>query len=238
ECDHRAARRAVRCAVHRAGRHRLRRDRPHHPDPRPATCLVRQGGGARDPRRGVRLPPGLHTRRRPGRPADALRQDRVPPLRPRLDRLTPPADGGRRGPGAAGMPHGHPRRRPGARPLGVPPLDQLPLGWGGHGTARQVLDEDERAAALDALVDHVVPGRAADSRRANAKELAATAVLRLDLDEVSAKMRTGGPNDEPEDLTLPYWTGVVPVARTHGAPVPADDLAPDTPVPGYLTSLG
>jgi len=107
-----------------------------------------------------------------------------------------------------------------------------------HGTARQVLDEDERAAALDALVDHVVPGRAADSRRANAKELAATAVLRLDLDEVSAKMRTGGPNDEPEDLALPYWTGVVPVARTHGAPIPADDLAPDTPVPGYLSSSG
>ncbi|MFD7501045.1 pyridoxamine 5'-phosphate oxidase family protein [Streptomyces sp. NPDC059850] len=106
-----------------------------------------------------------------------------------------------------------------------------------HGTAHQVRDEAERAAALDALVDHAVPGRAADSRPANAKELAATAVLRLDLDEVSAKMRTGGPNDEPEDMALPYWTGVVPVARTYGAPVPAAGLAPDTPVPGYVTSL-
>ncbi|MFD8379968.1 pyridoxamine 5'-phosphate oxidase family protein [Streptomyces sp. NPDC059679] len=106
-----------------------------------------------------------------------------------------------------------------------------------HGAARQVTDGAERAAALDALVDHVVPGRAADSRPANAKELAATAVLRLDLAEVSAKIRTGGPNDEPEDLALPHWSGVLPVARTYGAPVPADDLTPDTPVPGYLTRL-
>ncbi|MFJ1997466.1 pyridoxamine 5'-phosphate oxidase family protein [Streptomyces asiaticus] len=106
-----------------------------------------------------------------------------------------------------------------------------------HGTARPVTDPAERTAALDALVDHVVPGRAADSRPANAKELAATAVLRLDLEEVSAKVRTGGPNDDAEDLELPHWSGVVPVARAYGAPVPADDLAPDTPVPGYLTRL-
>ncbi|MEU1803407.1 pyridoxamine 5'-phosphate oxidase family protein [Streptomyces sp. NPDC019937] len=106
-----------------------------------------------------------------------------------------------------------------------------------HGTARQVLDDTERAAALDAIVDHVVPGRAADSRPANAKELAATAVLRLDLDEVSAKIRAGGPNDDPEDMTLPYWSGVIPVAPAYGAPIPADDLAPGTPLPGYLASL-
>ncbi|MBP8534118.1 pyridoxamine 5'-phosphate oxidase family protein [Streptomyces sp. MK37H] len=106
-----------------------------------------------------------------------------------------------------------------------------------HGTARPVTDPAERTAALDALVDHVVPGRAADSRPANAKELAATAVLRLDLEEVSAKVRTGGPSDDDEDLELPHWSGVVPVARAYGAPVPADDLASDTPVPGYLTRL-
>ncbi|WP_435240828.1 pyridoxamine 5'-phosphate oxidase family protein [Streptomyces cucumeris] len=104
-----------------------------------------------------------------------------------------------------------------------------------HGTARPVLDAEERAAALDALVDHVLPGRAADSRRANAKELAATAVLRLDLAEVSAKIRTGGPSDDAEDLALPYWSGVLPVTSGYGTPVPADDLAPGTPVPDYLT---
>ncbi|MEU6867349.1 pyridoxamine 5'-phosphate oxidase family protein [Streptomyces sp. NPDC046876] len=106
-----------------------------------------------------------------------------------------------------------------------------------HGTAYQVTDEDERRMALDALVDHVVPGRSADSRPANAKELAATAVIRLDLAEVSAKIRTGGPNDEPEDMDLPYWSGVVPVAPVHGTPVPADDLAPGIAAPDYLAAL-
>ncbi|MFJ9413321.1 pyridoxamine 5'-phosphate oxidase family protein [Streptomyces sp. NPDC101227] len=105
-----------------------------------------------------------------------------------------------------------------------------------HGTAHQVVDPDEKTAALDALVDHVLPGRAADSRPGNAKELAATAVIRLDLREVSAKIRTGGPNDEPEDLGLPYWSGVLPVAPVYGAPIPSDDLAPGTPQPSYLTA--
>ncbi|MEU6274513.1 pyridoxamine 5'-phosphate oxidase family protein [Streptomyces populi] len=106
-----------------------------------------------------------------------------------------------------------------------------------HGVARQVTDPEERRLALDALVDHVVPGRSADSRPANAKELAATAVISLDLDEVSAKVRGGGPNDEPEDLSLPHWTGVVPLAKGYGAPVPADDLAPGIGLPDYLTAL-
>lgn len=105
-----------------------------------------------------------------------------------------------------------------------------------HGTAREVTDPAERAEALDAIVDHIVPGRADDSRRANAKELAATAVVRLDLDEVSAKVRTGGPNDDPEDLALPYWSGVLPVTRSYGTPIPADDLTPSIPLPGYLSA--
>ncbi|PBC80945.1 MULTISPECIES: pyridoxamine 5'-phosphate oxidase family protein [unclassified Streptomyces] len=105
-----------------------------------------------------------------------------------------------------------------------------------HGTAHQVTDPEEKKAALDALVDHVVPGRAADSRPGNARELAATAVLRLDLREVSAKIRTGGPHDEPEDLALPYWSGVLPVAPVYGAPIPSDDLAPGTPEPAYLSA--
>jgi uncharacterized protein len=104
-----------------------------------------------------------------------------------------------------------------------------------HGIARAVTDPEERRIALDALVDQVVPGRSKDSRPADAKELAATAVIRLDLDEVSAKIRTGGPNDAPEDLSLPYWAGVIPLTRGHAAPVPSDDLDPAVQVPGYLT---
>ncbi|OAH15524.1 pyridoxamine 5'-phosphate oxidase family protein [Streptomyces jeddahensis] len=106
-----------------------------------------------------------------------------------------------------------------------------------HGVAHQVTDPEELRTALDALVDHVVPGRAADSRPANAKELAATAVLRLDLEEVSAKVRTGGPNDEPEDLALPHWAGVVPVRKGYDALIPSDDLDGSVQVPAYLFGL-
>ncbi|MEV7288415.1 pyridoxamine 5'-phosphate oxidase family protein [Streptomyces sp. NPDC093252] len=105
-----------------------------------------------------------------------------------------------------------------------------------HGIAHDVTDPDEKRAALDALVDHVVPGRAADSRPANRKELAATAVIRLDLDQVSAKLRTGGVNDDPEDLDLPHWAGVVPVHKGYGAPLPDADLAPGTALPDYLAA--
>ncbi|MBD0844457.1 pyridoxamine 5'-phosphate oxidase family protein [Streptomyces sp. TRM68416] len=103
-----------------------------------------------------------------------------------------------------------------------------------HGVAHQVTDPEEKRIALDALVDHVVPGRSADSRPANKKELAATAVIRLDLDEVSAKLRTGGVNDEPEDLALPHWAGVVPLRKGYDAPVADAGLAPGTEVPEYL----
>ncbi|MDQ0579628.1 pyridoxamine 5'-phosphate oxidase family protein [Streptomyces rishiriensis] len=103
-----------------------------------------------------------------------------------------------------------------------------------HGIAYDVTDPQEKLSALDALVDHVVPGRAADSRPANKKELAATAVIRLDLNEVSAKTRTGGVNDEPEDLGLPHWAGVLPLRKGYGAPLPEADLAPGTELPDYL----
>lgn len=106
-----------------------------------------------------------------------------------------------------------------------------------HSTATTVTDPEERRIALDAIVDQAVPGRSRDARPANAKELAATAVIRLDLDEVSAKVRTGGPNDEPEDLTLPHWTGIVPLTRGYAQPVPADDLDPAVGVPDYLRAL-
>ncbi|MFG2503598.1 pyridoxamine 5'-phosphate oxidase family protein [Streptomyces sp. NPDC048441] len=103
-----------------------------------------------------------------------------------------------------------------------------------HGTAHQVTDPEEKRSALDSLVDHVVPNRSADSRPANAKELAATAVLSLDLATVSAKVRTGGPNDDPEDLDLPYWAGVVPLSKGHGPLIPSADLAPGIEAPDYL----
>ncbi|MFJ5234130.1 pyridoxamine 5'-phosphate oxidase family protein [Kitasatospora sp. NPDC088391] len=104
-----------------------------------------------------------------------------------------------------------------------------------HGTAHQVTDPAELRAALDAIVEQVVAGRSAGCRPANAKELAATAVIRLELDEVSAKTRTGGVNDEEEDLGLPYWAGVVPVAPAYGAPEPSPHTG--AALPAHLAAL-
>ncbi|MGW2051207.1 pyridoxamine 5'-phosphate oxidase family protein [Streptomyces sp. NPDC001858] len=105
-----------------------------------------------------------------------------------------------------------------------------------HGIAYDVTDPQEKRSALDALVDSAVPGRSADSRPANKKELAATAVIRLDLNEVSAKSRTGGVNDEPADLALPHWAGVLPLRKGYGVPLPEADLAPGTALPDYLSA--
>jgi nitroimidazol reductase NimA-like FMN-containing flavoprotein (pyridoxamine 5'-phosphate oxidase superfamily) len=99
-----------------------------------------------------------------------------------------------------------------------------------HGVAEVVADEAEKRRVLDALVDKVGPGRAADSRPPSARELARTAVLRLPLVEVAAKVRTGGPVDDEADLDLPHWAGVVPLRLTAGIPIPASNA----PVPPYL----
>jgi uncharacterized protein len=105
-----------------------------------------------------------------------------------------------------------------------------------HGTATVVDDDGEKAAALDALVDAVVPGRAAASRPGTRKELAATTVLRLPLEEVSVKVRSGPPIDDADDLDLPHWAGVVPLALAPGIPVPAPELPPDAEVPEHVRS--
>ena len=104
------------------------------------------------------------------------------------------------------------------------------------GNAHLVQDRGEKLRALAALLDHVASGRSADSRPPNPRELAATAVLALDLVEVSAKVRTGGPVDDPDDVALPYWAGVVPLTLNAGTPVPAADLDPAVALPPYLTS--
>jgi uncharacterized protein len=106
------------------------------------------------------------------------------------------------------------------------------------GNARLVVDRDEKLRAMATLLDHVAAGRSADSRPPNTRELAATAVLALDLVEVSAKVRDGGPVDDEDDTALPHWAGVVPLTLTAGTPMPADDLDPAVPLPPYLTPYG
>jgi nitroimidazol reductase NimA-like FMN-containing flavoprotein (pyridoxamine 5'-phosphate oxidase superfamily) len=105
-----------------------------------------------------------------------------------------------------------------------------------HGTAHLVTDPGERALAMDALLDAAVPGRSGDCRPPDAKELAQTAIVRLDLDEVAAKVRDGGVIDEPGDVGLPHWAGVIPMTRSLGTPVPAADQDPAAPLPPYLAA--
>ena len=105
-----------------------------------------------------------------------------------------------------------------------------------HGTAVLVTESAEKTAALRALVEAVAPGRSAGTRAPTAKELAATAVLRLDLMEVSLKVRTGGPNDELEDRDLPHWAGVLPLSTTAGEPEPDQHLPTSMPVPAHVAS--
>jgi len=103
------------------------------------------------------------------------------------------------------------------------------------GVAHEVEDFDEKRTALMAFVDHVVPGRSPDTRPPSDSELRATRVVKVDIDEVSAKVRTGGPKDDPEDLDLTgIWAGEMPLRVVPGPPL-ADDSAPVTvPVPSYL----
>jgi nitroimidazol reductase NimA-like FMN-containing flavoprotein (pyridoxamine 5'-phosphate oxidase superfamily) len=91
------------------------------------------------------------------------------------------------------------------------------------GTATKVEDEDEKRRAFDVVVDHVLPGRSAVARPSNASELRTTLVLRLPIEEGSAKVRTGGPIDDEDDMDLPVWAGVVPLRLTPGAPVQAPE---------------
>ena len=88
------------------------------------------------------------------------------------------------------------------------------------GDATPVTDDREKWDALHAIVEHVAPGRWSEVREPSAKELAGTLVLRLPIEEASAKVRTGPPLDDEEDYALECWAGVLPLRLTPGTPVP------------------
>lgn len=104
------------------------------------------------------------------------------------------------------------------------------------GVAAPVVGED-KARALDAFVDALVPGRAADLRPMTGKELQATAVVSLSLDEASAKVRDSGLGDDPGDETWPVWAGTIPVRLAFGTPEAASDLPPGIDLPGNVRRL-
>ena len=100
------------------------------------------------------------------------------------------------------------------------------------GRAREVTERDEKLHAMHCVVDHILPGRWNDARQPSEKEIKATAIMALPLTEASAKIRTGPPTDDEEDLALPVWAGLIPMALRTGEPV--RDGAADGPPPRYV----
>jgi uncharacterized protein len=100
-----------------------------------------------------------------------------------------------------------------------------------YGTAQEVTDPDEKWRAQAALVDHVCAGRATQARMPNDKELRETMILAIPLREASAKVRTGPPLDDEEDVDLPIWAGVLPLRMVPQSALDAPDLPSGLSVP-------
>jgi uncharacterized protein len=106
------------------------------------------------------------------------------------------------------------------------------------GTPRPVTGPEEKLAGLRALSEHIVPGQWDYARRPSKKELAATTLLALSLDEVSVKIRTGPPDDgDSPDAALPVWAGVLPLAAAWQTPQPDPVLPPTIPLPPHIAAL-
>lgn len=97
------------------------------------------------------------------------------------------------------------------------------------------LEGAEKAAALEALVEGLIPGRSREARAPDRAELTATMILAFPLDEVSAKARTGPPADDPADLDLPIWAGTIPLALRAGPAEPAPDVQDEQELPPSVT---
>jgi nitroimidazol reductase NimA-like FMN-containing flavoprotein (pyridoxamine 5'-phosphate oxidase superfamily) len=102
------------------------------------------------------------------------------------------------------------------------------------GKATLVDDADEKLDALRVLAEHIIPGRWDDARRPNERELKATSVLRLPIEEFSAKVRTGPPIDDEEDYSFPTWAGVIPLEMRTGSAINDPRLDPARAVPDYV----
>jgi uncharacterized protein len=103
------------------------------------------------------------------------------------------------------------------------------------GRAGLVNDLAEKLAALRVFSDHVILGRWEDVRKPAERELKATTVLALPLEEVSAKVRTGPPLDDEEDYALPIWAGVIPISLVADAPLPDPRMPKDIKLPRYAS---
>jgi len=103
------------------------------------------------------------------------------------------------------------------------------------GKAQLVEDIDEKNRALEAFTEHVVPGRWADVRWPTELELKATSVLKLPIEEASAKIRTGDPKDDQQDYAMDIWAGVLPLSAEAGVPIDDSKLTHKIEAPEYVT---
>jgi hypothetical protein len=103
------------------------------------------------------------------------------------------------------------------------------------GRTREVTDPGELLSAAQAITSHVAPGREHDARMPTDEEFRQTLLLAVPIEEASAKIRSGPPKDDEEDLQLRVWAGVLPLRTVHGPPDPAPDLIGDPSIPSYLT---
>ncbi len=102
------------------------------------------------------------------------------------------------------------------------------------GKGEIIKDHDERMAAFKSITDHIAPGRWDDARQPNNSELKQTSVVRMPIDEASAKISVGPPDDEDEDYALDYWAGVIPINQTYGEPESDPILQEGITIPIYL----
>jgi nitroimidazol reductase NimA-like FMN-containing flavoprotein (pyridoxamine 5'-phosphate oxidase superfamily) len=105
------------------------------------------------------------------------------------------------------------------------------------GDATLVTDADKKAAAFQAFLDHLVPGRWDDTRQPDRKETEATIVLSVPIDEASIKIRSGPPKDAAKDLEEGHWTGVIPLEMTSGSPIPDPVMEDGVAVPDYVINF-
>jgi nitroimidazol reductase NimA-like FMN-containing flavoprotein (pyridoxamine 5'-phosphate oxidase superfamily) len=102
------------------------------------------------------------------------------------------------------------------------------------GSGRTVEEDQEKLAALEAISEHIMPGRWREARLPNREEMDATTVVSIAIDQASAKVRTGPPVDDAADIALPIWAGVLPLQETFLAPIRDEFGAEDIAVPGYI----
>jgi uncharacterized protein len=105
-----------------------------------------------------------------------------------------------------------------------------------YGRAQEITEMDELRGAFDAITDQVAPGRSEDARRPTDDEIRETTFVKIPLDEASAKVSAGFPEEPDEDLALDVWAGILPLRVEPGEPIPDPLLKPGTSIPAYITA--